>query len=1487
MLVSVLALAAARSDRAGADPLSFQPTLGMPASDVAVIGASPEESAGETWAQGQLGAVPAFAGEQTLHDTQTLLRYTSASGTWQVVPVDNAQGESLNFKWWASEVTAHGGVVLAGSTELGHQGLVVRDPGGAFANVPAPSSSGAGAVIASGEQLFAGAAHTGAGPDAPVMAALDEADGDTGALVVPVAAEAPPAEGSKSEGESTSFDPGVLHYDGTAWSREPICERYETETCTAPGSALTAIALSASSAGNAWLLASTDSTPLVLFQRIQGAKGNWVWVRRQPASWLFGSGPAPVGGESTTALKEGPSLTAVGQGVWVDAGLTASAGTGDATVLVSPGASGEVAGTWCYPTSLCPGDASLGAELSGDYASFAWAGPSPDDPGTRIITGLSEGALLVLGQGQPGFSYMVGGGTGGADGAVGPGGEAIGQLPDSGSTPRGGAAFSSPEEGWLGTASSPAVIHVTSVPSADGLASWPVPFRRPLLAIAAQPGTTPGEATAQALAVGADGEVARYVPGEGWTPEYLYNSTGERQTPNLRGVAWPEAGRAYAVGDEGAMWLWQASTDLWSPDPAEPPGFDGQLTAIAFSPTNPDLGYAVGKQGVLLSYNKTWSQEAPPAGLSQADFTSVAFAGDEAIATYRTLSPTEAGRETGGLIVNEGSGWKVDPSAQALLSRLPPDDTVLSKAAGLTDGGAVAAGPGVVIERDSAAGPWHFSSQPLPEAENVSALAAIREGSSVRALVSLDTTDPYDSIINEEIENPPGAVPGSYGVLLGPEPLPDQGFLLRETAGGWQDVEHNAYPQLNDSEDLPGWPDAVLALSLNPSGESGWAVGGQTGAELAAYGSPGAQEAAQTAGVMRYGPGPAPPQVTNAPISIPHNEVTFAVGGDAQCNSPCSDLANDDIGPDAWLSGAISRADQIAGLRAFLYTGTRLAANDSRPMFGADAFNRELSRYASLLTGNGTLPTFTTASPSDVPAGGTTAAFSEAMGDLAPAGSAPSGTPAPPAGTAAYALDSNGPDGTVRLIVLDYSQSQLSPKDTNEAPCPSDWSAPANQLQWLCAQLYYARQDGVPAIVMGSANISEPSATNYARDGQNVSQVLLEQGASAYLFDSPEENVSETIGTGSDAIPAYGSGTLGYVAPGLNDPEDFLGASGFLLVSVNAAERNTSTGVAPVTAELIPSVGQLGLNAIDGTLLRRSQVALFEGLARRPVGGEGRVINSSGDTVEEAPDPYTAIPQTCVGSNCARFIQISSNFTSSNPEIGDFVEQNPNSITPEVLQVHGKPVPDSASGLFCAYNAGTTIVTITAGGLSYSEPVTVQAGSAEEPCGTVPVATTPASEESQSAPALSRITPEGSPTPTEPFPSFAAPPAPQTPAPFPAAPAASVVPLLPQPATPTPPRAALPPPFPQPARPTPPSGSSEVSQTVAAAEREREEKGAIDMVHNAAAYEPGGEGLPPWSPIPLLVIAAAAGAQLRRRRPRRAPAAAHARSVSHISRRRP
>src|SRR6202007_3341592 len=123
----------------------------------------------------------------------------------------------------------------------------------------------------------------------------------------------------------------------------------------------------------------------------------------------------------------------------------------------------------------------------------------------------------------------------------------------------------------------------------------------------------------------------------------------------------------------------------------------------------------------------------------------------------------------------------------------------LAKVAGLPDGSAVAAGPGVVIERDAPTGGWRLSPQPLPEARNISALAAYREaGGPVRALVSIDLDErldplsyypgaPMGELLNGpyKVDVPPPSGPSQPPLLPQQDPLPNSGYLLRETASGW------------------------------------------------------------------------------------------------------------------------------------------------------------------------------------------------------------------------------------------------------------------------------------------------------------------------------------------------------------------------------------------------------------------------------------------------------------------------------------------------------------------------------------------------------------------------------------------------------------------------------------------------------------------------------------------------------------------------------
>ncbi len=257
------------------------------------------------------------------------------------------------------------------------------------------------------------------------------------------------------------------------------------------------------------------------------------------------------------------------------------------------------------PSAKRKAAARSGAGLPDNYSSFAWDGGGL--PGTRIVAGIAGGGLLDF-QRAGDFQYEPGGGLETATAAFTKSGE-------------------SPPEGWIAGISSESgsvanVERVSASPEPSPLSSaqhWPLPFRRPLLAIAAEPGTTPAEPNAQALTVGDEGQIARYFPEKGWIPEFLYNAEGKVQRPRLRGVAWPEPGRAYAVGDDGTMLLWRADTGLWEPDPAAPLGLHANLTAIAFSPVNPAVGYAVGKQGALLAYDKTWTQQPLPPGLGTGE----------------------------------------------------------------------------------------------------------------------------------------------------------------------------------------------------------------------------------------------------------------------------------------------------------------------------------------------------------------------------------------------------------------------------------------------------------------------------------------------------------------------------------------------------------------------------------------------------------------------------------------------------------------------------------------------------------------------------------------------------------------------------------------------------------------------------------------------------------------------------------------------------
>jgi hypothetical protein len=1501
-------ISAAHADASGALTAgdTVQPEIGLPAGQVMLFGASEVAAQGEVWATGHVGDVPlSLSGGQATSDGWVLLEHTDANG-WQGVPVtggpDNGQlPAKAESGAQSGRAMPDGGAALWTTSPAQVSSLVTVNPGGATGQI-APLPQPGGGVLDAGETLL----PSSTGAQTIPFAAIDQGGG-TGVLVAP-----------QNDGSGT-LPPGVLLYDpsgGGNWQREPVEDVPAGATFSpdalacGPGNGSVG-----DSPTNCWMLATVTvngQPTLTLYGRVSDPNSStgegWAQETVSGEQLLSGTDPqasvSALTGSSGTTSGGAQMLTVTSQGIWVDFQANIAGNPVDASEFLEAGAPGQLssAGTWCSQVIAPDCPSSLGGSFpsTAGYLSYAWTGSGI---GERIITGGPQGTLLEF-SGSGDFSQQVGTG---------------GDL-NAGDDIQGGA-FDSPTEGWVSDGTSvgqavdgegePQVEEFTNQPTADALTSDSVPFGSPLLAVAAAPGTTPGDPSAAAMAVGVSGEVAQYVPGSGWTPQALLNSAGETQTPTLRGVAWPEVDRAYAVGDNGAMWIWQGDTGLWEPDPAKPFNFDENLTGIAFAPNDPDLGWAVGKDGTMLQFGKTWTQAALPASLENVDFTSIAFAGDVALATYRSFEAGGLSHQyfTGGLAINTGSGWVPDTSADAALDSIPsstdpdPGDAVLSKVAGLPDGGAVAAGPGVVIETDNVTtGTWSTSPQPLPEAANVSALAAYRQtGGQVGAIVSIEVNENLDPN-GTSAGSPDGTIPSAWqgeipaSVTAGgppafepPDPFPDTGYLLEQTAqGSWGDMEHMTYPvgegSGSQSFDVPIRPDPVLALLVNPIGTEGLAVGGQTG-DTAGTATAVTSSLAQseTAGIMRFGGGAATSTgVGTARLSADASQANFVLGGDAACAAVCADQAGLSLAPDVSLVDGLSEAGQISGVRGFLYDGGRFVDDQGFSQLGGATLGPELGREAQLFSGApSSLPVY--AAPSndaaDSPVGGL-GPFLDALATVDPGQGGVLGT----AGEGYYAFTSpaTGSSGRVMVIVLDFASD--------------DNTIDATQLGWLQAQLQAAKQAHEPAIVMGAdaLGFTLPDPTTVGpqeaapASASAVISTLVQYDASAYLFDYPGANVQTTITAGGDSIPAFGSGTLGYVQPP-TALADSLGSSAMLVISVQTAHRNASTNVAPVTATAIPNISELAIDATNGTLLRRSEVALFDGLARRPLEGTDWQANSSGASTFLGPEPYDPIPNDCQGRNCAYQIPEQFSFTSSQPSIGNFVEHDASSSNPLAVALASNelPIADSSSGLFCAFNAGTTTISLTAGDLSYSMPVTVQSGSVEYPCGTVPAYTanlTGTHAGVSIPPITTKVQPKiqpkihhrlSVPIP-RPIIHHAPQPAPHhqpaaRPAPTPARP--HPLPTVPNGASAVPPVRGIAPAAPAPAaRPVPPSGTSQVpsnssvAENIPVAQREREKLAATQGVDAMAVHDPDGPlPLPTWT-IALLVLAAATGGLGLRRR---------------------
>lgn len=1415
-------------------PTPFSWTVsGLAAQSITPLGAAPQSGSGEIWGIASnvgVTTTDSAADGWTASGGQLVLVRQQGTGGWEYVsaakdldgkPIDFALG---NTGPAIGRVTARGGVVLVAGDRV-----LVRKPGGALRQIEAPDD----ALLGGGELIGAGRV---------TFAAQDEND-QVGAFFAPLDA----------------VEDRVLHWDGTAWTREPV------EVPGSPSS-FTVAAIAAGSDG-AWLVGTTG-TGLKLFRRDPTGAAGPTW---KPVS-LSGVPTFATTSKARPLTHPAEGLTAVDGGrLWVD-GAVEEGGTEYTFSLLVDTRASQVIRSWCNAPGLC--DARLEFELSaapapgagGDltdptaarqlgYRSFAWPGGTY---GTRVVTN-----PRVDGQGDRGAYGMF-------DGATFRRVKVTGRRTTTSGQIRAFGAFSDASNGWLAQ-SDQSLIRVASAAPAPRLQAYPLPVRRPLKAVVAEPGRSPADPGAGALAVGYDGQVLRFNPAQGWLAEPLPSGSG-RATPQLNAVAWPEARRAHAVGEKGAMWLYRAELGMWERDEGAPlDASEDRFVGIAFDAGDPNRGYAIAQEGRILRYGKSWETEDHPA---VGELFGIAFAGSQALVVGSR-----------GLLVNDGNGWRADPQVEELLKGGGERQRPLLSVAGLPDGGAVLAGRGIVLKRDSATAPWRVSEHPIDGL--VTAVSAVRDGGTVRAvaIVDIDVSalgerDPIIDIPGE----PPGIQPDRRTWTYG--------AVFRETSTGWVDEERSSY-DVNEFADCPLTPEPALGMSLDANGE-GWIVGGETGfrsprrCELETADTATAFTSAQTAEVWRYGAAPAaPPALERVQAVHSPGAARILFGGNAECQGPCADLGRFSIGPDRNLSAAIDLAASLhatqGGPRALVYTGGRVAAGV------ADAARPgELSRFAEVLGGaTGRVPLFV--APSATDAGSNPADFRAALAGLP----APQGSAAPGPGIAEgsgeggagartfFAMDTTGPEGTLRVVVINNSAGSLE-------------ASASGQGAWLRGVLDEARARGIVTVVAGSRPLSGAGLASgdesVASDGAETARLLLDHGASAYLFDSPERNVSTRVPEGaSEQLPAFGSGSLGYDATTFGsvagtgiDPAD----NGLALLDVQLSARDPQTNRAPVSATVQPVIEDLAIDATDGVVVRRSSPALFSGLGRRPRAGTRRNADVSRGSKVLLSDPYISMPNpTCASGQCADRIPTEFTFTSSNPEIGDFVRVDPSqaSTNPRAvfLGTDGKPVADPTSGLFCAFNPGVTTVSVVAGGLRYSASVQVLAGSPRQPCGTRPVAQRPeptatSQPPSQAAaPVAAGAQANPSPAPPPPPAVAAVPPVlaavtpvltPPAPGPLPVLPPLPALPLTPV-TPPTPLVVVPPPPVGGIGRPAPPGGA-----TVRVYEEKREEEEAFEQSSAAVRYEPDR----PWTvpsgafTLVLLIVAAGAGSAIvrSRRRPR-------------------
>jgi hypothetical protein len=986
------------------------------------------------------------------------------------------------------------------------------------------------------------------------------------------------------------------------------------------------------------------------------------------------------------------------------------------------------------------------------------------------------------------------------------------------------AVFSSPDEGWL--AGSLALGHWHLPDQSEPLQVWPEANRSTLTSVAAPPGAGSSPWGSGVLAVGLNGTALEFDSNTGW----VVTPVPEQATHlNLTSVAFSGSASAVAVGQGGVILRWNGKA--WTQDPQSISLTEDLLNSVAFG--SDGQGWAVGTFGTILHFDGSkWSVEQPPPEDQVVDITSVAVSGSDVFAV------------AGGNLIERHPDGTWAAASSSLLPDPAPGPGELRVVSGLPDGGLVVAGRSLVLTRSHAGDRLEYSDQPI-DGIPVAAAAARDSSGNMTAFVSVaqPALDPITLTPSNDVAGYP----------------PGDGDLLRETPdGGWQDLSRSQYPA---GTGLPGdgvvKSDPVLSVAPSADGTHAWAVGGYAGTITAAGQGTGAILPArpigwQTASIWRFDAGSplTPPSQGSSGVVLPKlaGLVSFAFFSSPECRVQCA--ATQDAQPNVNLESAAQQIATFAkqkGGPSFAILGGNARGPADPQAYQAGNGAADFRQLPSLLQPFGNLPLYAAFGPLDPVPGldDPTEPWADAFAG-APAPFGPGLPPAKikPAGAGGldgsvhryYAFDASQNGGTLRVIVLDNSAGSLD----------GTWPG---QTQWLETQLAAANAADLPIVVVTALPLGPAGQPGIAQDGAALTTLLINAKVLAVFTTNPaqlNQQYALPDPTVYPQIPEYEGASLGYQQSANN---------GVLWddVTVDTSARTVSVSAVPV-------IDSLSIKPLDGLTVARSSTLRFQGIGRRPIGSLATTPNS-----DSFPgfDNYVTIPASGL---CAGCTPPSYTFASSNPSIGDFVvPSGSGSSFPFIDPQTGRPDQSSTSGLFCAYNSGKTVVSLTVGLLTYRLPVTVTAGGFGPPCGTVVQAGVPPVIVTSVGSAPSTATPP----PPAPAPAAA------TPAPLPPllAPPPAPAPMpTPVPAPPAPAPLAIVPPPAGVVQPVPPGGAT-AQQPASAPRREKARKHASQ---SAFSMRPAGNDPASWfypataaaTLFSLLAVALGVGPAIRHRRSR-------------------